>query len=185
MFKSILAGLTILTMLAAGTAGAQTAKKSAPLTKQELAQKVAQLWHVEAVGQTIIQEPVAVAIQQARAMMQSMAAPEKREPTMHEISQDAKKFLDENAPIMRSSAQKFIPTTIIPILMERFTEDELREIVAILESPTKRKFEAMVPELQKTLGEKVANDTRPVVDPKLQELRQHISMRLRAAVVPQ
>jgi hypothetical protein len=48
----------------------------------------------------------------------------------------------------------------------------------------KAKFEAMVPELQKKLGESVAADTRAVIDPKLQELQQRIGTRLRTAVMP-
>jgi hypothetical protein len=48
----------------------------------------------------------------------------------------------------------------------------------------KKKFEAMLPEMQKTLGEGVAADTRAVIDPKLQGLKEKIGLRLRAAVTP-
>jgi hypothetical protein len=96
--------------------------------------------------------------------------------------EDARKFMDENKAVTTASAQKLIPTTIAPLLAERFTEDELKQIIVILESPVKAKFEAMVPELQKKLGESIAADTRSVIDPKLQGLEQRIGTRLHTAV---
>ena len=55
--------------------------------------------------------------------------------------------------------------TVAPLLAERFSEDELRQIIAILESPVKRKFEDMIPEMQKTLGSEsdgTTNRSQPV-----------------------
>jgi hypothetical protein len=92
--------------------------------------------------------------------------------------------MNEATPITRASADKLIPTTIAPMLAERYTEEELKQLIAILESPVKKKFEAMLPEMQKTLGEGVATDTRAVIDPKLQGLKEKIGLRLRAAVTP-
>jgi hypothetical protein len=86
---------------------------------------------------------------------------------MNDIVGEAKQFMADATPITRASADKLIPTTIAPLLAERYTEEELKQLIAILESPVK-KFEAMLPEMQKTLGEGVAADTRAVIDPKLQ-----------------
>ncbi|WP_019143241.1 hypothetical protein [Noviherbaspirillum massiliense] len=181
MFKSIFA---VITLIAIGSTTAQAAPAGAPATKQELAQRVVQLWHVEDIGQSMLQAPVAESVQQARVMLQGLASPERREPAMKDVTEEAKKFMDETSPLVRTTAQKLIPTTVLPILTERFTEEELRQIVAILESPVKRKFEEMVPEMQKALGEKLASDARPVIEPKLQDLKQRIGLRLRAAVTP-
>jgi hypothetical protein len=162
--------------------GAQAAGTSA--TKQELVNKVLKLWHLESIGESMLQQPVGNAVQQARVMLQGRAVPEKRDAAMAEISNDARKFLEENKGVTRASAEKLIPTTVAPLLAERFTEEELKQIIAILESPVKAKFEAMAPELQKKLGDGVAADTRSVIDPKLQDLQQRIGMRLRSAVTP-
>jgi hypothetical protein len=158
--------------------------EAAGTNKQELVNKVLKLWHVESIGESMLQQPVGNAVQQARVMLQGRAAPEKRDAALNEIAEDARKFMDENKSVTRASAEKLIPTTIAPLLAERFTEEELKQIIAILESPVKAKFEAMVPELQKKLGESVAADTRTVIDPKLQDLQQRIGMRLRSAVTP-
>jgi hypothetical protein len=161
-----------------------TGAEAAATSKQELVNKVLKLWHVESIGESMLQQPVGNAVQQARVMLQGRAAPEKRDAAMTEITEDARKFMEDNRSVTRASAEKLIPTTIAPMLAERFTEEELKQIIAILESPVKAKFEAMVPELQKKLGESVAADTRAVIDPKLQELQQRIGTRLRTAVMP-
>jgi hypothetical protein len=103
---------------------------------------------------------------------------------MRDITNDAKKFIDETSPVVLGSAKKLVPSTVAPLLADRFSEEELVQIIAILESPVRQKFEAMMPEMQKALGEKLAADTRPVIDPKLQDLRQRIGLRLRTAAMP-
>ncbi|MGO4379803.1 DUF2059 domain-containing protein [Pseudoduganella sp. RAF19] len=174
-----------LTMMCAALAvagAAQAAGAPIPPAKQELVNKVLKLWHMESIGESMLQQPVGSAVQQARVVLQGRVAPEKRDAAMKDIVEDARKFMDENKAVTTASAQKLIPTTIAPLLAERFTEDELKQIIVILESPVKAKFEAMVPELQKKLGESIAADTRSVIDPKLQGLEQRIGTRLHTAV---
>jgi uncharacterized protein len=163
-----------------------SAPVAAPVSpaKQELIQRILKVWHVEALGQSMLQEPVAEAVNQARAMLQGRATPEKRDAALKNITTDAKKFLDDSTPVVTGSAQKLIPSTVVPLLAQNFSEDELRQLLAMLESPVKKKFEALAPELQKSLGEKIAADTRPEIDPKLKDLQQRIGMRMRAAVMP-
>jgi hypothetical protein len=173
--------LALLT-LSAACLQAQAAPVSA--SKQALVDHVLKLWNIDNIGQSMLQVPVADAVQQARAMLQGRAAADKRDAAMTDIVGEAKQFMNEATPITRASADKLIPTTIAPMLAERYTEEELKQLIAILESPVKKKFEAMLPEMQKTLGEGVATDTRAVIDPKLQGLKEKIGLRLRAAVTP-
>ena len=174
----------LATMIAALTIGGSVHAAPVPAAKQELVNRVLQLWHPETIGESMLQAPVGDAVQQARAVLQGRVSPEKRDAALKEIVSDARQFMDENKPLAQASAQKLVGTTVAPLLAERFSEEELRQIITILESPVKKKFEAMVPELQKKLGEGVAADTRAVMDPKLQELQQRIGMRLRSAVSP-
>ncbi|WP_420476211.1 DUF2059 domain-containing protein [Noviherbaspirillum sp. ST9] len=181
MIKSAIAITLIVAASAASAAGAQ--KPISP-AKQELVQRVLQLWQVDILAQSMLQEPVTDAVGQARAVIQGRVPTERRDATMREVATEAKKFLDENGPVVRASAQKLIPSTVAPMLAEKFTEDELRQIIAMLESPVKKRFEELVPEMQKALGEKVAAESRPVIDPKLNDFRQRISARLRTAITP-
>jgi hypothetical protein len=182
MIKPVIAALAFA---ATGACWAQQAPPApADGSRQALVQRVLQLWHVETLGRSMLQEPVADAVQQARVMLQGRAPVDRRDAAMHDIAEDAKKFIDENGPLIDRSAQRLVPTTVAPLLAERFSEEELRQIVAILESPARRKFEAMIPEMQKALGEQLAADTGPVIDPKLKALRERIGLRLRSAVTP-
>ena len=174
----------LATMIAALAIGSSVQAAQVPAAKQELVTRVLQLWHPETIGESMLQQPVGDAVQQARAVLQGRVSPEKRDAAMKDIMGDARQFMEDNRAATQARAQKIVGTTVAPMLAERFTEDELRQIIAILESPVKKKFEAMVPELQKKLGEGVAADTRAVIDPKLQELQQRIGMRLRSAVTP-
>lgn len=163
---------------------APTAAAAIPASKQVLIDKVLSLWHMDSIGQSMLQAPVTDAVGQARAMLQGRASAEKRDAAMTEIVEEARKFMADATPAVRASAQKLIPTKVAPLLAERFTEEELKQMIAILESPVKQKFESLLPELQKNLGEAVATDSGPVINPKLQDLKQRIGMRLRAAVTP-
>lgn len=186
----IRSAIAVFFMAAVGIANAQAAQpaKSAqspiPPAKLQLMQKIVELLHVDGLGVTMLQDPVSKAIGQARVTLVARAPADRHEAAMRDITSEAKKFMDEATPIVRTSAQKHIPSTVYPLLAEKFTEDELRQIIAILESPVKQKFEAIVPEMQKTLGEKLAAETRPVIDPKMENLTQRIGLRLRTAVTP-
>jgi len=179
----IRSALAIAIIAVSGTALAAGAP-AIPPAKQELVQRVLQLWPVDALGESMLQEPVTEAVGQARAMLQGRAPVDKRDAAMRDIAADAKKFLDENAPIVRNNTQKLVPTVVAPMLAEKFSEEELRQIIAMLESPVKKKFESLVPDMRKALGEKLAADTRPTIDPKLEDLRQRIGTRLRTAIMP-
>lgn len=190
MLKSILACAAFMLSAHAIAADAKPATAAAPASaaitpaKQELIDRILKSWHLEVIGQTMVRESVGDAVNQARAMLQGRVVPEKRDAAMKDIADEARKFLDDALPIVNNSTQKIVPATVAPMLAERFTEDELRQILAMLESPLKKKFEAMLPDVQKALGARIAADARPQLDPKLQDLQQKIGMRLRTAVNP-
>jgi hypothetical protein len=110
--------------------------------------------------------------------LQQRVPAEKREAVTKEIQGDFKKYTDEAVPIVRDRAVKLAPSTIGAILEEKFTEDELKQILATLESPVNRKFQSLGGEMQRSLGEKLVADTRPVIEPKVQTLERSIARRL-------
>lgn len=170
--------------LAAGGAGAQAASANAPKTKAELVARVLELWRAEDIAVGMVQQPAIEAVQQARVALHNRVSNEKRDAAMKDITGDAKKFVDEVTPTVRAAATKQAPLTAGKLLSERFSEDELRQLIALLESPVRKKFEEINPELRRSLGEKVAAETRPVVDPKIQALNQSVGERLRKASTP-
>lgn len=173
-------GLLALTVAAAGAA------ENAPPepAKQALVQRVLAKVPMENVGLGMLQAPVAESLRQARALLQGRVTPDKQDAAMKDISAEATKFFEAEAPAVRASTKAVVASTIAPLLAQRFSEDELKQLVALLESPVKAKFEALLPEIQQTLGENVAKANQEQVNPKLGELQQRIGLRLRTAIAP-
>ena len=110
--------------------------------------------------------------------LQSRIAPDKREAVAKEIQADIKKYVDEAVPLLRERAVKLAPSTLGPLLEEKFSEDELKQLIAIMESPVNRKYGQMNGELQKALGDKLVTETRSLIEPKVKELDASIGKRL-------
>lgn len=179
MFRVAL-GLMALTV---ATGAAAQSGAVAP-EKQALVQRVLDKMPMDNVGLNMLQAPVAESLRQARAVLQGRVAPEKQEAALKDIGAEATKFLEQEAPVVRRSTKAVVASTIAPLLAQRFSEDELKQLVALLESPVKAKFEALMPEIQKTLGENVAKANQAEVNAKLTDLQQRIGLRLRSAIAP-
>lgn len=174
--------LGLLAVTVAGAAAAQSAPASP--AKQALVQRVLDKMPMENVGLGMLQAPVAESLRQARSLLEGRVTADKQEAAMKDITAEAAKFLEQEGPVVRTSTRAIVASTIAPLLAQRFSEDELKQLAALLESPVKAKFEALVPEIQKTLGESVAKANQAEVNPKLTDLQQRIGMRLRSAITP-
>ena len=179
MFKQTLLATAMVAVLAAGgVAQAQSAVNSS--AKNELVTKILQLQRpaIEGIATALAQQPAQQMMQGASVALQSRIAPDKREAVAKDIQADLKKYADEVVPLLREKAVKMAPTTIGTLLEEKFTEDELRQLIAIMESPVNKKFSQMNGELQKSLGEKLVAETRSIVEPKVKALDATIGKRL-------
>jgi len=170
--------LVILSLLfAAGQA------MSAPDDKQKLIQRVLQLWHVEDTSIVMVQRPAVDAMQQARIALQGRVSAAKQEATLKDIATDIQKYVDESTPIVRGNADRLKGTVVAPMLAQNFSEDELRQLVALLESPVKKKFESLVPQFERSFGEKLAAESRSAIDPKLETMTKNVGLKLRGATM--
>ncbi len=152
-------------------------------SRQALVDKLLSLWRVEDVAVVMVQRPAASAMEQARIALQGRVSQEKRDRTLKDISSDVQTYVDEATPIARDSAQRLVRPTLSPLLLAQFSDEELRQIIALLESPVKKKFEKLVPDLERALGEKVAEDSGAAINPKLQTMTQAVGLKLRAASI--
>jgi hypothetical protein len=168
-------------LAAAGLVQAQTAAAPAATSaaKKELIAKVLQLQQpgVEAMARQLAEQPARALMQRAEQVMQGVPA-ERREALARDIEADVRQYLDAATPIVRDRAVKLAPTTIGPLLDERFTEDELRQVIALLESPVNRKFQQVGPEMQQAIGTKLVAETRGEIEPKVRALDAAVAKRL-------
>jgi uncharacterized protein len=171
--------LMIATAVAAVCASGAHAQGPASPAKKELVAKVLSLQQggVEALARNMTEQPAMQIMQQAGQVLQRLPA-ERRDAVARDIEADLRKYVDETAPLVRDKALKLAPSTIGALLEERFSEDELRQVVAMLESPVNRKFQSMTGDMQRAISEKLVAEARPDVDPKLQALQQSVAKRL-------
>lgn len=166
--------IVTLLVLVAGVQ-AQTAS-----TKKELVAKVLLLQQpaIEQAAQALAERPAAQMMQQAGMALQSRVAEDKREAVAKEIQADVKKYADEAVPLVRERAVKLAPSTVGALLEEKFSEDELKQLIAIIESPVNRKFLQLGGEMQKVLLDKLITETQGAIEPKVKALELSIGKRL-------
>ena len=133
---------------------------------------------IESMSRSMAEGPAIALLDRAGSALTARVAADKREAVGKEIQADVKKYLDEAVPLVTSRAVKLAPTTVGPFLEEKFTEEELKQVAAFLESPAINKFQQLSGEMQKVLLEKVVADTKGVIDPKVVALEQAVSKRL-------
>lgn len=158
----------------------------APAAKKALVQKVLQLQQpgIEAIARLLVEQPIAPLVQQVSLIVQNRVPPEKREALQKELQADLKKYADAALPLVREKAVAAAPATIGAKLERDFSEDELKQLIAWLESPLARKYQMALPEFQKLLSEKLVGDARAGVEPRLKELNESLSKRLAAYAPP-
>jgi hypothetical protein len=154
-------------------------------SKKELVQKVIALQTpaVESLGRTVAQQTSGQVLQAVGQSLQRMPA-DKREPIAKAVRDEVQKFYNEVEPVLRQQAVKLAPSALGPKLEEKLTEDELKQVIAWLESSASKKFAEIGPDMQKSLGDMLIADTRPVVEPKLKALEQSLIKQLTAAAGP-
>jgi hypothetical protein len=162
--------LALLLMATASHAQTSTAKKDLVARILVLQQPA-----IEQTAQMLVERPALQLQQQAGVALQTRVAPEKREAVAKQVQQDLKQYVDEVGPSVRQQAVKLAPSTIGTLLEERFTEGELKQLIAIIESPLNRKYMQMGGEFQKALGEKLVSQTQTLVVPKVSALEQAIA----------
>jgi len=78
--------------------------------------------------------------------------------------------VEEAYPIVRDRALKLAPSTVGPVFETRMTEDELKQLITWLESPTAKKYQSLAGELRNNFSQKLVAEMPPILDPKLMAL---------------
>lgn len=171
--------------LAAGTTFAQPASTPADANtvKKELVAKLLKLQQpgIEALARNLTEQPAAQLLDQASLFLQARVPADKREAVTQEIGKDVQAYTKDAMPLVRDRAIKLAPTTVGKVLQEHLQVDELKQVVAMLESPAYAKYMQLSGDMQRALIEKLVAETRATIDPKLNRLESSISRRLNAA----
>lgn len=170
--------LLILAIAAACTC-VQAQTPSSP-AKKELVARIIKVQQpaIDNMARGLVQEPLLPLLERAEAALQQRVPAERREAVAKEIQGDARKFSDDMTSLVRDRAVKLAPATIGPLLEEKFTEDELKQVVQMLESPLLARFQSVGGDIQRVLVEKVVAETRSQVEPRFRSLEESIARRL-------
>jgi hypothetical protein len=149
-------------------------------SKKELVARILVLQQpaIEQAAQSLVERPALQMQQQAGLVLQTRIAPEKRDAVAKQVQADLKKYIDDVGPSVRQQAVKLAPSTIGALLEEKFTEDELKQLIGILESPVNKKYAQMGGDFQRVLGEKLVPQTQGTVEPKVKTLEESIARHL-------
>ena len=191
MFKALLiAAALAATTLAQAQAPAPApapAPKPAPAAssaaKKELVAKIlqAQKPGFEMTARRVVEQPAIQMLQQASQVIQQRLPAEKREPTFRELQADARKYVDDTFPQVRDQTIALSVSTVGPLLEQRMTESELRQVLAVYESAAFRKYQGLAGDMAKALMEQLAQQARPTVEANARALQQTMAKRLDAA----
>ena len=148
-----------------------------PAAKKELAAKVLSLQQsgIDSVARGLAEQPLAQMLQAAGQAVQTQLPAERRDAAAKAIEAEARKYLEEVQPLLRERATALAPGVLVPMLEEKFSEEELRQLLAWLQSPVYQKYQQVAPAMHKALATQVVSETRATVEPKLKALETRIA----------
>jgi uncharacterized protein len=178
----------VVSLAAASSALAQSTLPPLAATgqsKKELVAKVVQLHQqgIEQIGRVIASQTSQQMLQAAGQALPNVAA-DKRDAVGKDIQADVKKFYDDVEPLLKKRAVELAPSTVGPAYEEKFSEDELKTLIAWLESPVSRKYAEIDRSQGSALADKVVADTRATVEPKIKALETTVAKRLGLSTAP-
>jgi hypothetical protein len=190
-FISALIGLAAVAAMAQAPAPAPAPASPPALApsspaKKDYAARIVKMQQegIENMARTLAEQPAIDLMGNAANALPARVAKDRQEAVAKDIQADVRKYLDEAVPLVQARAVKLAPTTIGALLEEKFTEDELKQLVAMLESPVYGKFQRLGEEMQKVLADKLVADTRATIEPKVRALEQSVGKRLGVTAPP-
>ena len=86
-----------------------------------------------------------------------------------QLDVELKKFNDDVVRLIKTRNERVSLDVLVPAYSERFTADELKQLVAFLESPVIRKYYAANPHMANLLAQKLVDATRADVQARTKE----------------
>jgi hypothetical protein len=172
-----------LALLAAALAGGSLAMAQ---DKAALIQQIIDLQRpsVEALARNLVTQSSAQIAADGSRYLQTQVPPEKREAAFKAANVELKGYFDEAYPIVRDKALQLTPATMGSVLEQNFNEEELKQLLAWINSSLNKKFQEVNPKLWDALTEKLVADTRATIEPKLVALDERVAKALGAPTNP-
>jgi hypothetical protein len=135
---------------------------------------------IEALARGLVEQSSAPIAQAGSQYLQTQVPAEKREAAAKAADAELKKYFDDAYPLVRDKAVALAPDALGPILRDNFSEEELRQLLAWINSPLSKKYQELNPKMQTALTEKLVAETRSSIEPKMRTLDANIAKALGA-----
>ncbi|MFV0678871.1 DUF2059 domain-containing protein [Ottowia sp.] len=136
-------------------------------SKRALAVKLAQM-QSKADGEVLSAQLTASAVQPLLAgwsqRLDESVPPAKQKDVRDKLDVELKKFTDSTQKAVDAQVGKAAEAALVPIFMEKLSEDELKTIITYLESPVSAKFQALGPDASNAWAKRVIDTTKPAVE---------------------
>ena len=147
-----------------------------------LTEQVIQLWPIENSAIAVLQKTGAEVIRNAKLSLNGRFTPQEQDVVMEKVIADVDLYLDKTTPLVLSRAESVKPGVLLPFLQENFDQDELVELISIMESPVRSKFQKLLPDIQSQYMKDVVTQSSELVKPELESLMKNVNATLTDAV---
>ena len=90
--------------------------------------------------------------------------PAKQKEVRDKLDVELKKFAETTHKTVEGQVGKTAEAAMVPIFMEKLSEDELKTIIAYLESPVSAKFQSLGPDATNAWAKRIIDATKPAVE---------------------
>ena len=136
-------------------------------SKRALAVKLAQMQQ-KADGSAMAEQLTASAVQPLLAgwsqRLDETVPPARQKDVRDKLDVELKKFADNTHKAVEAQVGKSAEAALVPIFMEKLSEDEMKTIIAYMESPAAVKFQSLSADAGNAWAQKVIDATRPTVE---------------------
>ncbi|MFT4195169.1 DUF2059 domain-containing protein [Ottowia sp.] len=135
--------------------------------KRTLALKLAQMQQ-KADGPALAEQLTASAVQPLLVnwsqRLDESVPPARQKEVRDKLDVELKKFAESTEKIVEGQVAKAAEAALVPIFMEKLTEDDMKTIIAYMESPVSAKFQALGPEASNAWAKRVVDATKSQVE---------------------
>jgi hypothetical protein len=90
--------------------------------------------------------------------------PARQKEVREKLDVELKKFVDATQKAIEGQVAKSAEAALVPIFMEKLTEDEMKTIIAYLESPVSAKFQALGSDATEAWAKRIIDATKTSVE---------------------
>lgn len=153
-------------LFAAALAAALTLTPAVAQDKQALAKKLAQLqvqMDGDAMAEQLAVTAVGPMVNKWAGRIQESVPAEKQRDVSTRLDAELEKLGNGTEQDVRGQLQAAADAALVPLYMQRLSEDELKAVIAYLESPASRKFQELSMDSTDTWAQKIVDLTQAQV----------------------